>query len=145
MIPPFDEHGNLPPGIHWATWEQVVARFGASSQRRALLAGFRSAIAALRAADCLALYLGGSFVTSELEPADYDGCWELAGVDAAALDETFRGDDSPAKVKEQFGGTLYPVNAIPDPSWAIMLEWFQYDREGHRKGVVALDLRSATV
>ena len=34
MIPPFDEHGYLPPGIHLATIDDVVARFGSQSEIR---------------------------------------------------------------------------------------------------------------
>ncbi len=34
MLPAFDAQGNLPPGIHEANWETVVARFGTSPERR---------------------------------------------------------------------------------------------------------------
>lgn len=34
MIPPFDEHGYLPPGIHPATLDEVEACFGAESELR---------------------------------------------------------------------------------------------------------------
>lgn len=28
MIPDFDENGNLPPGVHWAEWNEFQDRFG---------------------------------------------------------------------------------------------------------------------
>lgn len=34
MIPPFDEHGYLPPGIHLATLDEIEARFGRESELR---------------------------------------------------------------------------------------------------------------
>ena len=34
MLPEFDEVGNLPPGIHRATIEEVVQRFGVGSPER---------------------------------------------------------------------------------------------------------------
>ena len=34
MIPPFDEQGYLPPGIHSATLEELVSRFGCGSELR---------------------------------------------------------------------------------------------------------------
>ena len=34
MLPAFDEFGNLPPGIHPATLEELVQRFGAGSPER---------------------------------------------------------------------------------------------------------------
>ena len=138
MIPPFDEHGNLPPGMHEATWEELFQRFGTTPRRRELLAGLRAALGALAAAGCQRVYLGGSFVTTKDEPLDYDGCWEVFGVDSAVIEDTFLGGDSPAKQKARYLGSLYPVNALVDLTWEFMLEWFQVDRNGNRKGLVVL-------
>ena len=33
MIPPFDDSGCLPPGIHPATLDEIEARFGRSSEQ----------------------------------------------------------------------------------------------------------------
>jgi hypothetical protein len=34
MIPPFDNSGCLPPGVHLATLAEIEARFGAQSELR---------------------------------------------------------------------------------------------------------------
>ncbi len=34
MIPPFNEHGYLPPGVHKASLEEIAERFGRQSQIR---------------------------------------------------------------------------------------------------------------
>ncbi len=34
MIPPFEENGYLPPGIHRATINEIEARFGSESELR---------------------------------------------------------------------------------------------------------------
>jgi hypothetical protein len=34
MIPPFDQRGYLPPGIHQATIDEVEERFGRKSEQR---------------------------------------------------------------------------------------------------------------
>ena len=34
MLPPFDEHGNLPPGIHRCTIEELIQHFGTGSVER---------------------------------------------------------------------------------------------------------------
>jgi hypothetical protein len=39
MIPEFDECQNLPPGIHHATWTEIVTRYATSTRRRDLLDG----------------------------------------------------------------------------------------------------------
>ena len=49
--------GNLPPGIHDATLDEVAVRYGATARRQALLAGLGAAVVALRAAGCGCLYL----------------------------------------------------------------------------------------
>ena len=36
-IPPFDESGNLPEGVHEATWDEIVDRYGTNDRRRELL------------------------------------------------------------------------------------------------------------
>lgn len=44
MIPPFDKRGNLPPGIHKASWSEIEARFGTTPWRRFLLVGLRDGL-----------------------------------------------------------------------------------------------------
>ena len=34
MLPPFDEYGNLPAGLHEASIEEIVGRFGHGSAER---------------------------------------------------------------------------------------------------------------
>lgn len=89
MIPPFDERGNLPPGIHKATWNEVEIRFGQSPKRRFLLTGLREALTSLQRAGCHTAYLNGSFTTAKEEPGDFDACWAPMGVDLEILDPLF--------------------------------------------------------
>ena len=86
MIPFFDAVGNLPPGIHWATWQELVDRYGKTPHRRTLLAGLKSALDALRVAGCQIVYIDGSFVTAKHVPNDFDACWDIDGVDPTLLD-----------------------------------------------------------
>ncbi len=85
---PFTPDGNLPPGVHSATWAEVVARFGGTVRRIELLAGLRLALVALREAGCGLAYVDGRFVSDVPEPNDFDGCWEPEGVDLRKLDPT---------------------------------------------------------
>ena len=77
MIPSFESGGNLPPGIHPATWSELASRFGGTAHRQSLLAGLKGALEALREAGCRRVYIDGSFVTAKVEPGDFDGCWEV--------------------------------------------------------------------
>ena len=87
MIPEFDPGtGNLPPGVHEATWDELLARYGYTPHRLALLAGLKAALDALRIAGCRRVYIDGSFVSAKQTPGDFDGCWEVTGVDPNLLD-----------------------------------------------------------
>ena len=44
VIPEFDEHGNLPPGVHFCEWEEFVDRFGTSDIRLRLMRGLQMAM-----------------------------------------------------------------------------------------------------
>ena len=142
MIPQFQSDGNLPPGVHWATWDDICGRYGTTRWRCQLLAGLRAAIENLRLAGCQTLYLDGSFVSSKLAPGDFDACWEVAGVDESKLDPvllTF--SDGRAAQKAKFGGELFPASAEEGQSKSVFLDFFQTDRDtGDQKGIVALDL-----
>jgi hypothetical protein len=109
MIPEFDEHGNLPPGIHHATWTEIVIRYAASTRRRDLLDGLLDALRSLKAAGCGAAYLDGSFVTAEAHPGDVDACWESANVVLDRLDpELQEFGDKCAAQKARYGGEPIP-------------------------------------
>jgi len=142
MVPDFTANGNLPPGIHQASWEEFNLRFGTTDYRRWLLAGLASAIRELQAAGCRAIYVDGSFVTTKEEPGDYDACWEVAGVDIEGLDPIlYEVEESTDPQKIKYRGELFPVWARYSAHYHDHLEYFQYDRDGQAKGIVVLDLR----
>ena len=85
MIPAFDHFRRLPLGEHTATWEDIVERFGWNPLRRRLLDGLADGLEALASAGCRQVWLNRSFVTSKDEPADFDACWDIEGVDLNRL------------------------------------------------------------
>ncbi len=73
MIPAFEDSGYLPPGIHVATLEEVIERFGAGSeQREACGQSLQWLVPMCRRAGIERILLNGSFVTSAAEPGDVD-------------------------------------------------------------------------
>ena len=73
MIPPFDESGCLPPGVHPATLEEVAARFGSQSElRRVQMESVRWLVDLAVRAGVQRIVLNGSFVTDIMEPNDVD-------------------------------------------------------------------------
>ena len=72
-IPSFGAEGLLPPGLHGATLEEVLERFGqASAQRRLISDSLRWAVAAARKAGIKRFILDGSFIDAKRNPKDAD-------------------------------------------------------------------------
>lgn len=139
IIPPFHPNGNLPPGIHLATWREFSDRFGDTSHRRNLL---RAALDALALAGCQLVYIDGSFVTAKAIPGDYDACWETTGVNRFDLDPVFLDfANRRAAQKAKYLGEFFPARMVEAGSGAVFLAFFQTDKTtGNSKGIVALEL-----
>ncbi len=75
-IPPLNEHGWLPEGIHDCTLEEAAVRFGGfqrSDRRPQLWAKFLEFVDEARAGGIIdAIVVDGSFVTAEPVPHDID-------------------------------------------------------------------------
>jgi hypothetical protein len=142
VIPEFDDLGRLPPGVHLASWDEVVSRFGGSAWRARLLAGLKTALLSLKDAGCTIVYVDGSFVTEKHEPGDFDACWDEVGVDPDALDPVlldFR--NKRAAQKARFSGELFPASHFADSAGNSFFKFFQTDRAtGDQKGIIAIDL-----
>jgi len=73
-LPAFDDRGDLPPGVHPATLEEVVTRFGGISRQRRLCTWRLSHVYELaRGTGHLRRFvIFGSYVTAKPEPNDVD-------------------------------------------------------------------------
>ena len=146
MILPFDETGNLPAGIHWASWKEFEKRFGTNTHRKKLLAGLKRAAANLKAAGCKVLYIDGSFVTTKEHPNDFDACWSVDGVNGSLLDPVlldFSNDRAAQKAK--YGGELFAAEMIEAGSEKYFVDFFQTNRDtGKPKGIVGIKLGRAS-
>lgn len=131
----------MPEGVHRATWEEIVERFGWNPRRRRLLDGLADAIELLRRAGCRSIWLNGSFVTTKEEPGDFDACWDPVGVDLDELDPIFFDfADGRAAQKARFGGEFFP-NVVESGSGLVFADFFQNERDTGRKGIVMLSLK----
>ncbi len=141
MLPPLNKDGYLPPGVHWATWDEICDRFGDNPYRDRLLVGLRAALVNLKTAGCTTVYVDGSFVTGKEIPGDFDGCWERAGVDPEALDPVLLDfSNGRAAQKAKYLGELFPTSSGGGSTGQTFLEFFQSDQDGNPKGIIALDL-----
>jgi hypothetical protein len=134
MLPAFDEFGNLPPGIHRATIDEVVQRFGSgSAERDAEGQELHRFIEWARRADVRRMVVNGSFVTAQKAPNDVD-LIILPGPDYP------RGQQSPPD-EEVLWPFLHILVAADDDDlelWAF--QDFGTDRNQRPKGVVEVIL-----
>lgn len=144
MIPPFQANGNLPAGIHDATWAEITTHLGYTPHRLRLLAGLLEAAQALHQAGSAWILVNGSFVTSKVQPNDIDACYDdahldytlLAQLEPSLLDFSNRR----AAQKARFYCEFFPAQAVADSAGWQFQSFFQKDRNDHPKGIVRLHL-----
>ena len=145
MMPEWSPNGDLPPGVHFATWTQVEERLESNPRRRRLLAGFREACELLRKAGCRLVYLDGSFVSTKQHPGDFDACWEIQHVDDEGLDPVFWDfSQGRAAQKRRFLGEFFPAQLPEGADGRAFVEFFQVNKlTGEPNGIVAIRLRGS--
>lgn len=146
MIPEFNDNGNLPPGVHWAEWEEFQEIFGTNLTRQRMVDGLELAMTQLKAAGCRTIYIDGSFVTTKQKPGDFDACWEDNGVDINYLQSIapalFNFALLRAEQKIKYKGEIFPSNYPANDSGTAYIDFFQFDtRTNTRKGIIAIDLQ----
>jgi hypothetical protein len=143
MIPDFDNTGNLPEGVHFATIEQLIERFDYNPKRAWLIDGLKLLIASLQKASCPLIYIDGSFVTSKGVPGDYDLCWSLVGVEETKVDPALL-DFSPTgreKMEQKYRGDIFPAELPEGGTGKLFKDFFQTDKNtGEKKGIVAIKI-----
>jgi hypothetical protein len=144
MIPPFDPDGDLPPGVHEAAWLEFKERFcifARSDRRLRLCQRIEQMVREARAAQVVErIIFGGSFVTSEAEPNDFDCIIVLAPkvryedlqpsqlwvADAREASRRYRTDAFVARANQ---------STLP-----VYLDFLAVNRDGKRVGLVEVRL-----
>jgi len=142
MIPAPNAIGELPPGMHTATLEEVEAVFVTTPRRRRLFEGLRLAIQNLHTAGVRRVFIDGSFVTTKVDPNDIDGCWEWTEKVHLDLLEPVLLDFTQARraMRDKYGVDFFLATWVEAGSGLTFLDFFQRNREDDPKGIVQLDL-----
>jgi hypothetical protein len=134
MLPAFDDQGNLPPGVHLCTTEELAARFGGGSEERATeMSELLLFIEAARKAGVRRLMVNGSFVTGKLAPNDVDVVF-LPGPDYPHQGPKLDSDE----LVWPFLQIIVAADDADFDAWAT--KQFSTDRRKHPKGVVEVIL-----
>lgn len=147
-IPTLTTGGELPPGIHMATLEEVDAIFGTANERRQMLMkGLKKALALLEKGNVSKVFIDGSFVSDKDEPNDIDGCWSTISADASKLDSRFWDfkdevdfQNKRLSLKQEFGIDFFIAEISEGDSGRPFPEFFQTNRDGGAKGIIEVRL-----
>ena len=133
MIPPLDEHGYLPPGIHSASLDEIENRFGRESElRRVQMESLRWLVDLARRAGVLRVVINGSFTTDVFEPND---------VDCVLLIETGFPRDKDAESELIDGLPFLEMNLVSQIDFDMLVgKFFATDRHSVAKGMVEVIL-----
>ncbi len=129
MIPPFDDDGYLPPGVHPAELDEIAARFGRESELRQVeMESIRWLMDLARRAGVRRVVINGSFTTAVLEPNDVD-CALLIG----------RGFPQDAKAEEELieGLPFLDIHLVRQDGWDELVgKIFATDRRRQPKVMI---------
>jgi len=133
MIPAFDNHGYLPPGVHCAELDEVESRFGGPSElRRTQMQSLRWLVDLVARAGVERLVINGSFVTDVLEPNDVD-CVLLIGAGFP--------QDTEAEAELVHGLPFLELSLVTQKDFDLLVnEFFATDRNAVSKGMVEINL-----
>lgn len=145
-LPSFTESGDLPVGVHVASFSELVARLGSqTTQRRRVLLRLERVLALARGTGHLSrMIVFGSFVTSKPDPNDVDvfllmdDAFEVATVAGEA-----RLVFDHAAAEAHFGASVFWIRRLAalDGEQAAV-EYWQVKRDGQRRGIVEIDLEA---
>lgn len=135
MLPPFNDAGDLPVGIHCADWGEIEGRFGKSSERRmrAFVKLMHLYELAERAGELERFLVFGSFVSTVDDPRDIDVLLVMA--------TDFRQEEAPresrslfshADAEARFGASIFWMREgmLADDSMREFFETWQTKRDG---------------
>jgi hypothetical protein len=130
VIPPFDESGFLPPGVHTAALDEVEGRFGRQSElRRVQMESVRWMVELAVRTGVQRIVLNGSFVTDIMEPNDVD-CVLLTGREFPK--------DPAAEAELRAGLPFLEIAMVRSRRFDRLVRFFATDRFETPKGMVEI-------
>lgn len=140
-LPAFDHRGDLPGGIHRATFAEVVARFGSGTPQRELVTSRLVHIYELaqRTGKLLRFVIFGSYVTAKPEPNDVDIILVMAeNFEVAECDEQTQPLFDHLRAQQIFGASVFSIR--PSTSLLVSMDEFlgywQTKRDKSPHGIV---------
>lgn len=140
-LPPLELSGDLPVGVHRATLDEVISRFGAGSRQRGAVTG------RLKRVHDMAKATGklersvvfGSYITSKLVPNDVDIVLVMSqNFRVAECDEVTKRLFDHEQADREFGASVFWIrpSLLLVGSMEEFIEHWQVKGDGSRRGIV---------
>ena len=143
MLPRLDENGDLPAGIHHATWAEIAGRFGNVTETRvhALARLVHLHELAVRTGKLMRFCVFGGFVTSTPDPHDVDVALLMAA--DFRVEETLRECRtlfSHAEAQARHGASIFWLREgmLSDELVSEFFDTWQIKRDGAKRGIVEI-------
>lgn len=141
-LPELNDAGDLPQGVHPATLQEVIDRFGTDTVRRQVMALRLERIyqIATETGHLARFIVFGSFITDKPEPNDVDVFMLMEDTfdfDALTGDARLLFDHGPAQ--DHLGSSVFWIRRLAalDGEQATIEHW-QMKRDGERRGIVEI-------
>ena len=141
-LPQFTDSGELPLGVHQASLQETVERFGIGNPQRIAVGERVQRVHQLAAATghLARFVVFGSFVTDKPEPNDVD---VLLVMDDAFDADTLQGESAllfdHAAADAHFGASVFWVRRLAAfGGEQAMVEYWQAKRGGGRRGIIEI-------
>ena len=147
-LPEFDEPGDLPIGVHRATLDEVLTRFGHDTSQRQLVTAQLVRIYELARAtgQLLRFVIFGSYVTAKPAPNDIDIILVMRDdFEVAECDEQTQLLFDHLRAQQLFGASVFSVR----PSTALLatvdefISYWQIKRDQSKRGISEVRLEEA--
>ena len=147
-LPAFDEQGDLPVGVHQATFDEVLTRFGYGTPQRQLVTAQLVRIYELvRATGKLRRFvIFGSYVTAKPAPHDIDIILVMRDdFEVAECDAQTQPLFDHLRAQQIFGASVFSVR----PSTALLatvdefISYWQIKLEQSKRGIIEVRLEEA--
>jgi predicted nucleotidyltransferase len=142
-LPTFEPDGNLPPGLHPATLEEVLVRFGGTSHQREIVSHRLSRIYNLAVSTKMLdrFILFGSYVTAKLEPNDVDIVLVMKDdFNVVKYKGEATGLFDHQRAEREFGASVFwirPIHLALETLEEFIAHW-QMTRNGSKRGIVEI-------
>ena len=141
--PEFNEHGDLPPGVHEATLEEILNHFGATSRRKIIARRLERIFQLARSTTHLSRFIiFGSFITARPEPNDVDIFMLMEdSFDVRQVSAEARLVFDHAAAQNRLGASVFWIRraAALGGEEATIAHW-QIKRDGSKRGIVEATL-----